>query len=366
LSALTRSRVFFVSLVCVLQACASASSIRSAPLTAGVTRTFGADQQLMRRLVRIAVIEVGLQLENVEEIDERTWTIIATKPASTFSYGEIVRVAVIAETAGRTRVLVHTKRRLATNVTAKGDYSAAVFASIASKLEEAALAARTDSAHAPKPATPTSPPRGPSASGSGFFVTSDGFILTNAHVVDACEEVRIAGQRYPATLVRKDSENDLALLRSTEGRAEAAVLRAGPMVRAGDAAIAVGFPLAGLLASEPNVTVGGVSALAGLRDDFRFLQITAPVQPGNSGGPLLDVSGNVIGIVTAKLDALRVARATGDVPQNINFALNVSVARVFLDALGIAYRSAPSSGSLEVAEVAQRAKGYTVLVECWR
>ena len=106
--------------------------------------------------------------------------------------------------------------------------------------------------------------------------------------------------------------------------------------------------------------------MAGIGDDFRFLQISAPVQPGNSGGPLLDASGNVIGVVTAKLNALRIAKSTGDVPQNVNFAVKSSVIRLFLDGLGIAYSESSSDVRLEAADVGERAKKFTVLLECWR
>ena len=83
--------------------------------------------------------------------------------------------------------------------------------------------------------------------------------------------------------------------------------------------------MSGLLATSANLTVGNVSALTGLGDDSRYLQISAPVQPGNSGGPLLDASGHVAGIVTGKLDAVLAARFFGDIPQNVNFALKADV-----------------------------------------
>ena len=104
--------------------------------------------------------------------------------------------------------------------------------------------------------------------------------------------------------------------------------------------VAVGFPLPGLLASEANVTTGIVSALAGIGDDTRFLQMTVPVQPGNSGGPLLDLEGRVVGVVVGKLDAVKVASVTGDIPQNVNFAIKAGVLRSFLDAsaVGLARR----------------------------
>jgi len=93
----------------------------------------------------------------------------------------------------------------------------------------------------------------------------------------------------------------------------------------------IGFPFHGLLTSDFTVTTGIISSLAGLFNDTRFLQISAPVQPGNSGGPLLDTSGNIVGVVAEKLNALRVAKATGDIPENINFAIKTGALRDFLD-----------------------------------
>jgi S1-C subfamily serine protease len=157
----------------------------------------------------------------------------------------------------------------------------------------------------------------------------------------------------------------LALLQENKTDA-VATFREGHGVRPGDNVVAVGFPLQGLLTSSASVATGTVSALAGIRDDIRYLQISAPVQPGNSGGPLLDMSGNVIGVVVAKLDALKVAEATGDIPQNVNFAIKDTVARTFLDAKGVAYETAPSDQALTGAEVGARATAFTVLVECWK
>ena len=96
----------------------------------------------------------------------------------------------------------------------------------------------------------------------------------------------------------------------------------------------------------------------------RYLQISAPVQPGNSGGPLLDASGNLVGIVTGKLNALRLATYTGDVPQNVNFALKAEVARIFLDSKGIAYHTARSEQQLSPADVNQIARPFTVHILC--
>jgi tetratricopeptide (TPR) repeat protein len=145
-----------------------------------------------------------------------------------------------------------------------------------------------------------------------------------------------------------------------------AFFREGAPVRAGETIVALGYPLSGLLSSDANVSVGNVSALAGLRDDSRYLQISAPVQPGNSGGPLLDASGHLAGIVTAKLDAMRLARFTGDIPQNINFALKAEVARTFLDSKGIAYQTARSDRQLSPADVGDIGRPFTVHIACER
>lgn len=177
---------------------------------------------------------------------------------------------------------------------------------------------------APKPETP----RG--GSGSGFFIAPKR-LLTNAHVVEGCSTVTVAvGQAKAAgRVIAKDKTNDLALV-DTDAKSETmAKLRSG--VRLGEDVAAFGYPLNGFLATNGNFTRGGITATAGLRDDSSQLQISAPVQPGNSGGPLLDESGNVVGVVVSKLKVLQVAAITGDFPQNVNFAIKASVAQTFLE-----------------------------------
>jgi TPR repeat protein len=123
------------------------------------------------------------------------------------------------------------------------------------------------------------------STGTGFAVSQNGEIVTNHHVVADCADVRVRppGQEALAgAVVVRDPRNDLALLRVPVHLA-AAALRDNPGIRAGDSVVAVGFPLPGLLASEANVTTGTVSALAGIGNDTRFLQMTVPVQSGNSG-----------------------------------------------------------------------------------
>ena len=191
-------------------------------------------------------------------------------------------------------------------------------------------------------------------------------LAPHEHVVNGCVEVRIPPS-LPVEIVAQDEASDLALLKSTPTKANAAAqFRGGRGIRPGDNIIVVGYPLPGFLASEAHVTTGTVSALAGPGDDRRLFQITAPVQPGNSGGPVLDAAGNAVGVVMAKLDAIRVARVTGDIPQNVNFAVSEGTARAFLDAQDVPYETAPSANSLKPADVAAKARKFTVAVECWK
>src|SRR5207253_9309876 len=122
-----------------------------------------------------------------------------------------------------------------------------------------------------------------------------------------------------------------------------------------------------LIGSRSSVTTGIVSAVAGVRNDPKQLQITAPVQPGNSGGPLVDAGGTVIGIVVSKLNAIKIAQATGAIPENINFAVNAALARARLDKNGVHYEEASPAGEpLSTPLIAKRAAKYTVMIECYR
>jgi S1-C subfamily serine protease len=207
------------------------------------------------------------------------------------------------------------------------------------------------------------------STGTGFAVSRQGHLLTNNHVAGQCTQVRVRPQGHEpitVTVVARDPSGDLALLQLPNEPEATVRFRDGHGIRAGETVVVVGFPLRGLLAAEATVTSGEVSALAGLRNDNRHLTISAPVQPGNSGGPLLDSSGNLVGIIVSKLNAQQVAQVTGDIPQNVNFAIKSSIARNFLEANGVDFDVAPSAETLPTADIADRARRFTYLVECLR
>ncbi len=203
------------------------------------------------------------------------------------------------------------------------------------------------------------------SSGTAFAVAS-GLLITSHHVINGCSsvDVIVPDGRRAGAVVDADDLIDLALLRVTGIQGSTARLRRPYNVRLGESVAVFGFPLAGSLTSGGNFTSGLVSGLRGLRDAAGEIQITAPVQPGNSGGPVLDASGLVIGVVQAKLDALRSAITTGDIPQNVNFAISLDVLAGFLAKNKVAFRDAVSSSPVDTARLAELAQSFTYRVEC--
>lgn len=222
----------------------------------------------------------------------------------------------------------------------------------------------TPSTNNPIPQTPpvSPPPKDASnvtSTGSGVRIAS-AHIVTNDHVINSCKKIRAQGEM--ASLLATDKRADLALLKVRPVNGSTAQLRQSK-IRIGDDVAVAGFPLSGIL-SGFNVTRGNVSSLSGLGGDTRLLQITAPVQPGNSGGPLVDSNGNLVGVIVSKL-SWRALSITGDIPQNVNFAINLNSLNSFLDANNI---SVPTSSSvvktMSPADMADKVKGFTVLIEC--
>ena len=218
----------------------------------------------------------------------------------------------------------------------------------------------------PSPTQPTPPRQKGGSTGTGFFVSSRGHVLTNHHVVESCNAITVALEgniSQSARVISTDSKNDLALL-TTSGLNPGSVPNLRMGVRLGENVFVYGFPLAGLLASSGNFTTGSVTAVAGLGDDTTMIQMSAPVQPGNSGGPVLDQHGNVVAVVVSKLNALRIAKATNDIPQNVNFAIKTLIAMSFLEAGNVSASATASTTKLEAPQIAERARTFTTQVRC--
>lgn len=206
--------------------------------------------------------------------------------------------------------------------------------------------------------------------GTGFVVDTAGSVVTNYHVVQGCGGVSfllINNSSTDAKVIASDPVNDLALLKLKDQPKVAAVFQDPDKLRPGDDIIVFGYPLVGQLASAGNLTRGSVTALSGLRDDARYYQMSAPIQLGNSGGPVLNGAGRISGVVTYKLNAARELKATGDISQNVNFALKNSVLRSFLDSNNVAYaRSNAAAPAQTAADVGSEASKFTGIVGCYR
>ena len=203
------------------------------------------------------------------------------------------------------------------------------------------------------------------STGTAFSVAPQ-LLVTNHHVITGCSKLSVVTPegRRAASVVSAEASIDLALLRVFGMRGAVASLRTPRSVALGETISVFGFPLAGTLSSSGNFTGGLVSSLQGLRNAAGEIQITAPVQPGNSGGPVLDASGLVVGVVQSKLDAVRAAALTGDMPQNVNFAVSLNVLADFLEMNQVPFRSSPRSASLDTAQIARMAQQFTYRVEC--
>ena len=159
-----------------------------------------------------------------------------------------------------------------------------------------------------------------------------GHLLTAAHVISGATTIKVVtstGARS-ASVLRIDEANDLAVLKITGGTFTPLPIAPSRKMRLGQVVATIGFPNIEIQGFSPKVTRGEISSLNGIGDDPRAWQISVPVQTGNSGGPLLDENGNLVGVVVSKL-GLKAAKLTGDIPQNVNYAVKSAYALALLE-----------------------------------
>ena len=205
------------------------------------------------------------------------------------------------------------------------------------------------------------------ASGSGIFVNEDGFVLTNNHVAGACKALIVkAYNDKPTTGVIEavDPKNDLALIRTHAGYGAPVTFRPQDKPpRLGEDVGVIGYPLPGILSNEPKATFGQISSVAGMNNDFTLLQISAQIQPGNSGGPVFDERGSVVGVVVSTASAALIARI-GVVPQNINFAIRGEIAQIFMNSHSVSFHTGEAWRKLDTADMAEAGVKSTAQVLC--
>ena len=206
------------------------------------------------------------------------------------------------------------------------------------------------------------------SSGTAFFVSWEGHLVTNHHVVADAGHIQIQlddGELLDATVLHADPELDLALLH-VEAIRTPLPLQERMRAKRGQEVFTLGFPLIQLQGQEQKATFGRVNSLSGLQGDIRFVQVDVPIQPGNSGGPLLDRRGQVLGVVSAMLHQRTTYELTGVIPQNVNYALKSDYAWRVLDEKVASWTTEDASATdLEHSDVIARATRSVVLVLAW-
>jgi len=203
------------------------------------------------------------------------------------------------------------------------------------------------------------------ASGTGFVVSKSGHIITNNHVINGCQEVKVhtKGDVYKAKVLRRDTVNDLAVIKASFQPSWVFSI-SGDNAGLMEEIYVAGYPFGARVSSSVKITRGIVSSLSGIGDNFSQIQIDAALQPGNSGGPIIDENGDVVGVAVAKLDLKVMLEEYGVVPEGTNFGIKSSVVRNFLEANGVELRK-PSGSKVSLKELGQHITDGTLFLTCW-
>jgi hypothetical protein len=203
------------------------------------------------------------------------------------------------------------------------------------------------------------------ASGSGFAVSYEGYLVTNNHVIEGCENVRVhsLGTVINATVISRDPINDLAILKA-DFRPTAIFALGDKNPELLQDIYVAGFPFGENISSSVKVTKGIVSSLTGLGNNFSNIQIDAAIQPGNSGGPIFDDNGNVVGVAVATLDIEYALERFDTIPQNTNFGIKANIVSNLLSSNGVE-TSRPNTSSIPTTQLGQLATNATYYLSCW-
>ena len=195
------------------------------------------------------------------------------------------------------------------------------------------------------------------ASGTAFAVNGDGYFVTNEHVVQSCSSVNIVmnEQVYPATIYKKDATLDLAIIRTSPSLASSH-LKFAPEVKTGQSVTALGFPLSDVLGTGVKVTTGIISSMSGYKGNDTNLQFSAAIQPGSSGGPLVDQFNRLVGVTTSAL--------IGEDIQNLNFAVKAANIQRFLGANLIYFDVSTSETLIDIPTIVEKSDEYVRLILC--
>ncbi len=203
------------------------------------------------------------------------------------------------------------------------------------------------------------------SSGSGLLVNKEGYVVTNEHVISECS-ILTTGKDKPAILVKADSKNDIAIIKTSDTEKYIPLSFSNTDPELGEKIFVAGYPLNWVL-ENLNFTSGSVSAEAGFLQNINEFQFTAPIQPGNSGGPILNEYGGVVGIASSTLVNEKFEDFTKSLVQNINYGIKKSSVESLMKLSDVEYEdSNPYYFRRSNTEVAQLAKTGAILIKCWK
>ncbi len=200
--------------------------------------------------------------------------------------------------------------------------------------------------------------------GTGFFINDLGYLLTNNHVIDGCKKIIVfsGSQQSDLKLIANDNLNDLALLKANFTPAGSLPISNSDGELLEDIYVG-GYPYGNAISSSIKITKGIISSLTGIGNNYSNMQIDAAIQPGNSGGPIINSKGNVVGVAVSKLNFLKILEDFGTIPEGTNFGIKSSTVIQFINANNVLSVKSNNS-NLEPTQLSRRIKDSTVYIEC--
>jgi S1-C subfamily serine protease/antitoxin component YwqK of YwqJK toxin-antitoxin module len=206
-------------------------------------------------------------------------------------------------------------------------------------------------------------------SGTGFYVNNDGFIATNYHVIKEASEIWVLckqngmSKKFKASVFQTDKKNDLAVIKITDSAFVPLPILpyqlASETIDVGSEVFSLGYPLADVLGENVKFTDGKISSLTGIDEDVTKYQVTAPIQHGNSGGPLFDNFGNVVGIIESRLNKEKFSS------ENVNYAVKSSLLKNIVDLVPVTNQKGKKkkTSSLSQIEKIKVFSDYVVMIQ---
>ena len=208
-------------------------------------------------------------------------------------------------------------------------------------------------------------------SGTGFYVNNEGFIATNYHVIQDASEIWVLckqngmKKKFKATVFQTDKINDLAVIKITDSTFVPLLILpyqlASETIAVGNEVFSLGYPLADIMGETVKFTDGKISSLSGINEDVTKYQVTAPIQNGNSGGPLFDELGNVVGIIESRLNKEKYGS------ENVNYAIKSGLLKNIVDLVPVTTQKGKrkKTSSLSQVEKIKLFSDYVVMIQTY-